>query len=36
MTEELMEMLLRYLNDMAERGDHEAKQLLGLLAEVEL
>jgi len=34
MTDELMQMLLRYLADMADRGDYEAKELFEMLSEV--
>lgn len=34
MTDELMQMLLRYLADMADRGDEEAETLLKLLGEM--
>jgi len=33
MTEELEEMILHYLTDMAERGDDEAKILIKLILE---
>lgn len=33
MTDELMQMLLRYLSDMADRGDHTAQNLLKDLQE---
>ena len=33
MTEELEEMILHYLTDMAERGDYEAKILIKLILE---
>lgn len=35
MTDELKDMLLRYLRDMSERGDHTARQLLPLVEEIE-
>jgi hypothetical protein len=33
MDEALLEMVLQYLNDMAERGDGEAQQLFNLIGE---
>jgi len=35
MSEELKDMLLRYLQDMTERGDYTAKKLLALIEEEE-
>ncbi len=35
MGDELKQMLLSYLNDMADRGDYEAKKLFELMAEDE-
>ena len=35
MNEELKDMLLRYLQDMTERGDYTAKKLLALIKEEE-
>ena len=32
MSEELEQMILRYLSDMADRGDYEAKELFELLS----
>lgn len=32
MGDELKQMLLSYLNDMADRGDYEAKKLFELMA----
>jgi hypothetical protein len=33
MSDELLEMVLRYLNEMAQRGDHEAQQLFNMIGE---
>lgn len=33
MSEELEQMILRYLSDMADRGDYEAKELFDMLSE---
>jgi hypothetical protein len=33
MSEELEQMILRYLADMADRGDYEAKELFEMLSE---
>ena len=33
MSEELEQMILRYLSDMADRGDYEAKELLEMFSE---
>jgi len=33
MSEELEQMILRYLEDMADRGDYEAKELFEMLSE---
>jgi hypothetical protein len=35
MDDELKDMLLRYLRDMSERGDHTARQLLPLVLDHE-
>jgi|DEB0MinimDraft_12_1074336.scaffolds.fasta_scaffold76571_2 hypothetical protein len=36
MTDDFKDMLLRYLRDMTERGDHTAKNLLNLIEEYDL
>jgi len=35
MSEELMQMLLRYLNDMAQRGDEEAQKLFNMIGDTQ-
>ena len=36
MSDEFKDMLLRYLRDMTERGDHTAKNLLNFIEEQDL
>ena len=36
MTDDFKNMLLQYLRDMTERGDHTAKNLLNLIEEYDL
>ena len=33
MCDELLEIIKRYLSDMAERGDHEADKILNMIEE---
>ena len=35
MSDELMQMLLHYLNDMSQRGDEQAQKLFNMIGEIQ-